>query len=287
MPKDKTELLSSQLDRRKLTPKQIGGGLLAVLSLATVLGGTGCAAKSPEVVTPVTNEAPATNPETAIPSQEAETKKYEAAMQEYKDMDVDSFESLPRDERLLYPMYLINSTVKSGDYNNTYGVGSVGEEFGVEYTQPSRDNNGQEIVNNFMHSYQIAYMQFVEGEAKPFDAVDGQKILSAIYYNVGDGKTTRSYSTAKEEFIGLAESTAIPDKMTATNTSELMSVVGANGEKIEYKDVTYYTESAKTVYARYIYHEFTSYDGKRESIWLVDAMSNTPEELQKDSTIKK
>jgi hypothetical protein len=214
-------------------------------------------------------------------SQKVEEANLET-MEKYDSMSVDEFEALPRDERMLYSQFIIDRTVSHGNYNNGYGKGMIGQDFAVEYTPVSIDNNGQEIVDNRLFGDQISYLQFrvTEELDKLYDASDGIKCLSSVYYEVGNDKNvSHPYLNSKTDKETLDKAICLSNKYTATNTSDLLDGVDGNGDKIQYKIVTYYDQDSKTRYARFIYHEFTNYDGTRQAIWLFDTQKDTLEEL--------
>ncbi|MCG2730930.1 MAG: hypothetical protein L6276_11760 [Acetobacterium sp.] len=54
-------------------------------------------------------------------SADKKTTALAKSMQKYEMMSIETFESLPRQERLIYAQYLINKTRNSGDYEKIYG----------------------------------------------------------------------------------------------------------------------------------------------------------------------
>lgn len=221
---------------------------------------------------------------TASPQEIFESKvdSYAPNMERYRVMDVDTFDKLPRDERLLYSQYITDQTVARGTYDGIYGKGSKNEASGTKTAPMSTSNTGQEIMNDYLYALQISYLQFVESEAKPFDAVDGQKTLSSVFYEVGkDGIVSNTYLSNVELQKTLTNIGTISEKFVATNTSELVSFRSSDGEQAQGKIVTYYDKDSITHYARFIYHEFTTYDGTRKSTWLFDVQAKTIEELSK------
>jgi len=283
-----------------LTAKEIAIRALAIVAIASevVLMGFGVKCGINKIKGHI-NQTTAAATETVQPSQTATTESittttenaltqkvesYVEVMKKYKEMSVDKFEALPRDERLLYSQFIIDRTVATGNYNNGYGKGMLGQDFAVEYTPVSIDNDGQEIVDNGLYGDQISYLQFkvTEKLEKLYDASDGIKCLSSVYYEVGNDKNiSYPYINSKANKETLAKSVCLSNKYTATNTSDLLDGVDSNGDKIQYKIVTYYDQDSKTRYARFIYHEFTDYDGTRQSIWLFDTEKDTLEGLNK------
>jgi hypothetical protein len=214
-------------------------------------------------------------------------KVYSGAMEKYNDMDVDTFEALPLDERLLYSQYLIDRTAASGYYDGSYTNNTIDESeraYAIHPTPATTEDNGQEIINDYSYNIQISYLQHAEdGQIPaPFDASDGQKVLSSVFLLVGkDRNVLQYYTNLKEDEKTLKYPSGIHSNLIATDTSDLLTGKSASGEDIKYKIVTYYSKSdVKTVYTRFAYHEFTDYTGSRKAIWLSDLGSNEAGELQ-------
>jgi len=266
--------------------------LLSSIAILLIIGGyaankmtnenSSVATKSP--ITPVEN--PQTTAETTPATPENTTDKYADSMEKYKAMSVDDFEKLPLDERLLYSQYLVDKSVSSGAYDKMYKEGEKSHDYKVEYVPVSKNNNGQEIVNDNLFMNQISalqsypYVAEVNGHNTTYNAIDGDKILSSVYYNVGKNHpVSKSYLGVKGVNDSMDMPTYQASKYTATNTSEILKGHDNNGNSIEYKVVTYYNSSAQTLYAKYIYHEFTSYDGTRQALWLFDNQSADKTEI--------
>ena len=271
------------------------GLVMAGLALSTVLIG-GCAAKAETPKPTATAEAPANPNQTAVNASEtatpeSKTDKYDSAMEKYANMSIEGFDSLPRDERLLYAEYVIDQSVANSDYDDTYGSGAA-KEFEIKPVKASANNNGQEIINNHIYTFQLSLLQFVVGEEKPFDLKDAEKVLSAAYYEVGSRPVVaQEYLDNRKTEKGLSEkepsTIAITNvKATALNTSDMMEGRDLDGNKVKYKVVTYYNENAKTMYAKFVYHEFTNYDGSRESVWLMDISDYSMDGLDAHGSVK-
>jgi len=240
---------------------------------------------------PGLNEESAKTVESTTPAgQETKVDSYEQSMEKYKDMSVETFEALPRDERLLYSQFLIDQTVGRGTYNQLYGTGKKDETYAIKPSSISKNNNGQEIVDSSLFVTQIACLQYIEdvqAKENQYDTSDGVKVLSSKYYDVGGGLVSNGYKVLKEFLGSLTTPSGAENKDTATDTSDLMSGITKDGEKVSYKIVTHFESvDTKTKYTRYIYHEFTSYDGSRKGAWLFDTSGDTLEELKSISTIK-
>lgn len=243
--------------------------LIILFSIFTISCKTTAAAETTVAVETIPSEARAVSTTTESPLVQ-KVEIYSEAMEKYRSMSIDSFETLPLDERLLYSQYIIDNTLSTDGYNNTYGEGKNGQEFAVGYTPVSQDNNGQEIVSNNLFIDQISYLQWElvvdsGGPKKPYDLSDGIKCLSSVYYEIDN-----RYNSNKAQKETLTIIAYLRAKYSATNTSDLLDGVDSSGNKIQYKTVEFYTDEAKTYYARFMYHEFTNYDGTRQAIWLLE-----------------
>ena len=123
---------------------------------------------------------------------EQKVKSYLKAMEKYNLMSVDEYETLPRNERLLYSKFLIDQNNSNGNYSHAYGKDGVGQDFAVEYTPVSIDNSGQEILDNNLYASQISYLQVERGgNGQQYDVSDGQKCLSYVYYNADNSSAIK------------------------------------------------------------------------------------------------
>lgn len=284
-------------EKNGLTKKQ--KGLMALIAVGlTVAAGLGVSAnanksKAESSRTPLKNEQVANNQKPAetdsvetssAESPELDTDKYGQQMEKYYEMSIDEFESLPRDERLAYATYLIDQTVTRGNYDRMYGPNTARANYAIEYTTPSLKNTAQNILDNSNFVRQIAAMQFIEGgasadhTAQPFDKGDGQKLLSAVYYRVGDGNTSNAYKEFKATLEGLEKPSGIKIISSALDGDKLLTGHDRDGDKVKYKNLT--IEGEDTYYARYIYCEFVSYDNKKQSIWLLDVAEESMNALK-------
>jgi hypothetical protein len=233
----------------------------------------------PSVSTETAETTITTNPEKNVES-------YNAAMEKYKKMSIDTFNKLPRDERLLYSQYLVDQTVSRGNYDAGYGEGAIRNDRIVVPTPTSVENNGQQIVDNLLYSEQIAYIQ-AGIFANDSTTSEGLKFLSYIYYEVGSGKiVSKNYIAAYNQMKTMSKPGILGEKYAATDTSDLASeTIGST--KIDYKIVTYHDiKNTKDIYTRFIYHEYTGYDGAKSTVWLYDTSSNTLEDLKTLTTVK-
>jgi len=227
-----------------------------------------------------------TTAQVAAKKAEKKLEGYRVSMEKYENMDVATFEALPRDERLLYAEYAMDKSIANGDYESAYGSRGA-KEYQKQPIAVDIDNNGQEIMNDHIYKYQLSGLQFVEGEEKPFDIKDGAKVLSAVYYEVGESPIiSGEYLGTKKNGESLPTVAITKEEATAINTSDIQEGRDLEGNKVNYKVVTYYDENAKTIYAKYVYHEFTNYDGSRKSIWLMDMNDYSMDALNANSSVK-
>lgn len=204
------------------------------------------------------------------PTQEETIESYWGGIRKYKEMSVETFEELPRNERLIYSEFIKDLTVSRGTYAAGFGKDKPGEAYAIEPVVVSVENNGQEIINNYLYSEQISYLQFIEGAEKPYDKVDGIKTLSSVYYDVGDDIVTKDYANNKTELESLDKASALLNKYTTLNTSSLINGQDINsGEAVKYKDVTYKNQDSEIFYARFIYCEFKNYKNQSQAVWLL------------------
>jgi hypothetical protein len=278
-------------------------GLLFLCCTASAIvffGAQGGDKQTTEATTEEITPKPA--PEETITANEAAKKKwapYEAAMAKYRDMGTDEFEALPRDERLKYSQYLIDTAARTdfyGEgstdtlYSKYYAAGPNSAKMAISPVRAVVGNNGSEILESNTYALQVAYIQEVDGEddTRPLaeaegnpllDVSDARKALSSVFYNVGDADiVSNRYLGIVSHQEGMTSPNSIT-KDTATDTSKLMNGQDGDGAAVQYKNVTYYSADAKTSYARFVYHEFTSYDGSRQASWLIDVTGDSLEEL--------
>jgi hypothetical protein len=299
----KSETLSeSKHEKKKFSPKK----MVALTAALAVLATAGCGkeasknaqpkptATKTESVTPSQN--PAATPETVPTPSWDKIESYTPTMAKYKDMDVDTFEALPRDERLQYSQYVLDTTIANKAYLIHYGNLSKDHEYMVTPVVASPDNTGQEIENDELYTLQLAYLQAIPnsggqegGTPDKFNLSDGRKVLSSIYYDVGESTstniTTKAYSATVAQEETFTKSYYINEIYTAKDTSVLTTGT-SQGQTVQYKDVTVQDTTGDTYYDRYIYTEFTSYDGSQKSVWLLDAQASSAADLAGFSTVK-
>jgi hypothetical protein len=202
-------------------------------------------------------------------------------LEKYESMDYKSFELLTLDERLPYSQYLIDQSSANGEYDSLYGVGERGYENRVEYTTVSKENTGQEIIDNNLYVLQSSLAQSSEDN---FDLDQGIKILSSAFYVVGElpnDSISNLYLYYKNTVeLTLKNADVLKAAYVVTGTSELRTGKDDNGNDIEYKIIKYReTSQERYSYARVIYYEFSNYDGSKSAVWLFDRQEPSLEEL--------
>lgn len=248
------------------------------------------ATTSPETTQSPDASAKATPPaEVEMTSKEINRlESYAPAMEKYKNMDISTFEALPRSERLLYAQYLMDNSVAREEYSSRYGKYAVKnqQELAITPVPVSLENTGQEIVDGWLLRLQISYVQN-NGSSSIFDVTPGREALSAAYYNVGESGVADEYNAAINMQATLDKPTPIGNKNTVTDTSELLSGKNSQSETVKYKIVTFLTQDNQPLYATFVFDKFKRYDGPEETIWLKEAQSEVSvNDLKKLSSIK-
>lgn len=270
---------TSSLEKKTSLKRKAAAGMLALTALVGVsaCGGGEVVAKAGPVATAeqtakpnqVVEASPTTNPN-------KNTEFYSQVVEKRNLMDVGQFELLPRDEQLVFAQYLIDQSVERGIYNQVYGPGKKNAEYAHTYTKATLSNTGQELLDNELFKQQISYIQFVEGEVKPYDPIDGQKILSAVYWDVNEQKSvTKDFTDTKHQEQTLTHITPLADKHNAVNTSELQNYTDVSGEVVPSKIVESTDNNNKVMYTRFVYHEFKDYKNETRADWYTENISES------------
>jgi hypothetical protein len=261
-------------EKKGLSKKQMAGMAMAGIALAAIAAGVAFNANNrtkPEVIV-YPKQAPAAETTTAT-TPENKVDSYITVMEKYANMDIETFEKLPRDERLQYAQYLIDQKV--GDYGTYYGVTNKNA---ITLEPISVDNSGQEIIDSNLYNLQLSFMQD--------SLIEGEKAMSSVFYNVETGHAvTDAYDKYK---VTLADApVGLEYTRKAENTGNIMTGAdGVGGDQRQYKVVSYYdSTNSETSYARFIYYEFTSYDGSEKSAWLMDGQATNSTELYSLGTV--
>jgi hypothetical protein len=303
------KLSESTKERKKgLTPKKALATVLAFGSLAIPLSGCGKAATTTShTPSPNNTELPSQSP-TATPSAEAspspsatpekaptqqEVDAYASWAEKYTGMDVDTFEALPRDERLAYAQYLMDYTVAHNVYNAMYNDEySSNGDYKITPLVVSPEDTGQDILLNYGYHQQLAFLQLAEGVSTPtLDKTKAQEALSAVLYDAGMTLDIQDSSGQSISIENQNRPTAITFDWTALHTSELQNGHDGRGNKVQYKIVAFHDrpsdpDGGRTKYAEFVYGTFTSYDGSQQSIWLLDTIGKSMNNLRANATVK-
>lgn len=259
-----------------------GVALFAALGAVTI--GNKVGASNEKQQTPIENPSKPNQP-TQTPAAEVTTTatpenkvdSHAASMEKYQSMDVDTFEKLPIDERLAYSEYLIDRVIKRGAYDKIYQTYQSSPCY-ISPAEASTNNSGQEIVDENLYAFQMAFLQYLPSEAKPspLDLPNAQKVLSATFYEVGSGKVVTDIYLKNKAFLADQQhASGISNKRTVTETGSLKTGTSEiDGKKMKYREIAFTDVSdSKTNYIRYVYKQFTNYDGTSSSIWLIDAQT--------------
>ena len=271
-------------------------GLAVALAGAVALGAAGCSgdkvgAQAPEVHPSTTTEAPvAPEKEVETTEKQTNTEKYAQDMEVYRQMSVEQFEQLTLDERLVYAQFLIDKTNEGRDYEIFYADDTPGESYRIDLIEETRDNTDQEIINIYSRKNQLTILQPdpPEGSKIPLNKSEAKKLLSGVFYNVGDNHiVSYSYLNMKKTidntsyiFSGRPESPLASEDIT-----EMMDGVNReNNSPVEYRDIPTSLDGEE-VYYRFVFYTFINYDGNDRSIWLLDIIANS-EDMPRYSGVK-
>jgi len=263
-------------------------GLAVALAGAVVLGAAGCSgdkvgAQAPEVKPSTTTESVAEPTETV--------EDYVDSMEVYGEMSVEEFESLPIDDRLQYAQFLKDITEYRGVYENIYGSGRPGEDQRVDFVTPAIDNSGEDIWDNYRYTVQLAFQQYngmQDGRAL-LDQGDAQKMLSYMFYDVGENvKVRNKYLSLKEQIVGTEYATIMESEDLSFIGGDNLSngTHNSSGQVLNYKDVEYSLPGqSESHFVRFVFYEFKSYDNRDAGVWLIESDGSSIESLSGDSNI--
>jgi hypothetical protein len=267
-----------------LTPEKKKGSLtrkqqiIAIVAISLVIGagiGGGIAASAMSHERPVaTADAKATQNSQAN-TVEQNSESIPEAMKIYEALSIKDFEILPLDVRLLYSQDVIKRDDSKIRYDMLYGDGKPGHDYAVEYTPASKDNNGQEILNNQLYVSQMAYVQSkVDLDGVRFNMAEAVKVVSSNFYNVDtiENQISNSYKGVKDAMQTLTRPVYLNNIYTATDTSDLFGGSDDNGDSIQYKMVTFSDKHGNVYNARYIYYKSLSSDNAPRTVWLLDTI---------------
>jgi len=205
------------------------------------------------------------------------------SMQKYEMMSIETFESLPRQERLVYAQYLINRTRDSGDYQKIYaGENAV---YALKYTEATVNDTGQEIMDNVELKLQYAALQHID-KARTADTADAKKLLSIPFLYIGaDEFLSGTYLDEKAMLERNSKVFAFYDDATALETSDLITYNYDATTVLPAKVVKFVDNTdGVTKYAEYALTEIKNKDKIVQSSWGLIATAATEEDL--DNVIK-
>lgn len=255
---------------RGRTPLVIAGVALAFMAAT----GAGCATKTEAPVD--TSSSPATHvetsPKTEVKLDPQKVESYAQSVEQYKNMDVETFDSLPQHERLLYAKFLLDDSVANGAYNARYGEGAKHHDMMVTPVKASLENTGKEIMDGNTFNEQLVFSQYADDSS--FGVDKAKKVLSSVFNNVGDPSDKQlvgGYLYDMNMIEGETGPTTLTGTFTVLDTSELMTGKDENGETAQYIIVTARDEAYVIFYVRCVYRTFKSYDDSEQAFWLDDA----------------
>lgn len=307
--------LNKKEEKEKKLPKKLIATILAIAALALPLAGCGKAASTPShtpspnkteqpspsqspTASPTTAEvspSPITTPEKAPTQQEVDA--YASWAEKYAGMDISTFEALPIGERLAYAQYLIDYTVAHDVYNAMYNNEySSNGNYKITPSVASSEDTGENILLNVLYHEQLSGLQLLKGASSPtLDTTKAQEALSAVFYDVGNNKTvSKAYTKLFKSYENNTKLRVIPPAWTALHTSKLLNGHDSQGNEVQYKIVTFHDDSidssdpnaGKTLYGEFACYEFTSYNGLKKFIWLLDMIGISMNELKASETIQ-
>lgn len=201
------------------------------------------------------------------------------SMQKYEMMSIETFESLPRQERLVYAQYLINRTRDSGDYEKIYaGENAV---YAKKYTEATINDSGQEIMDNVELKLQYAAAQHIDKE-RTSDTADAKKLLSVPFLYIGEDEfLSGTYLNKKDMLERYNEVFVFYDDSTVLETSDIITY-NYDSDTVLPAKVVKFTDNIDgvTKYAEYALTEIRNKDKIVQSSWSLIAIAATAEDLE-------
>ncbi|KNZ40241.1 MFS transporter [Acetobacterium bakii] len=201
------------------------------------------------------------------------------SMQKYETMSIETFESLPRHERLIYAQYLINKTNDSGNYEKLYG----GENavYALPYKEATINDSGQDIMDNVELKLQYAALQHIDKEMTA-DTADAKKLLTIPFLYIGaDEFLSGNYLNEKEMLERNNNVFVFSDDATALETSDLITYNYDSDTDLPAK-VVKFTDNTDgvTKFAEYALTQVINPDKSVQSSWSLIATAATAEDLE-------
>ncbi len=228
-------------------------------------------------VSPTTAEATTSPTETASPTENADVA---FNIEADKHSTFEQFLGRPRAEKVAFAWDTYAQQISDGRDFNFFKAVPYGDKLSLDEYNPaipevvSKDNNGQQIVNQELFTEQYAAAQAIDPNAlgsSPADIPLEQKLVAGgHYYN--DAKKDPRYAiglktvTNSETTQGLTgiEQTRV-DKF-----SPLQKGVDKDGQAIEYVDC-WVNSDGTTEIQRYVYYSFVAKDNQTHAVWLFES----------------
>ena len=263
------------------------GATLAAAAVAAVL--TSCSS-APTPTAPVATKAP--NPyDAAATALAKQTAAPEATVAPTENADIafnveadkhstyEQFVTRPRAERLAFVLDQYNRQITdaiSFMYLRSVPYGGSAKDTLDIYNPAipgvvSKDNNGQEIVNQALFAEQYAAAQAINPDAigdTPADIPLEEKLASGNSY-YADAKKDPMYAVELNTINSSVNAQIITgiDTVRVDKFSPMQSGVDKDGQAIEYVDC-WVNQAGNTDIQRYVYYTFAGKDNQEHSIWL-------------------
>ena len=212
-------------------------------------------------------------------SADRKTAALAKSMQKYEMMSIETFESLPRQERLIYAQYLINKTRNSGDYEKIYAGENA--EFANRYTEASINDSGQEIMDNYELNLQYAAAQHLDKKMTS-DTEEAKKLLSIPFLYIGnDEYCSGIYLQEKNILERNSEVFVFYDNVTILETSDTSAYSYDSNTVLPAKIVKFTDNNdGVTKYAEFALTEIINEDKSVQYSWSLIAIAATAEALE-------
>jgi len=227
-------------------------------------------------VSPTTAEATTAPTETASPTENADIA---FNVEANKHSTYEQFVTRPRAERLAFVLDQYNRVLTDGissEYLTAVPYGGSAKDTLDTYNPAipgvvSKDNNGQEIVNQALFAEQYAAAQAIDPNATgntPADIQLEEKLASGNSY-YADAKKDPRYAVE----IGIINSSKDAQILTGIDAtrvdkfSPLQKGVDKDGQAIEYVDC-WVNSDGNTEIQQFVYYTFAGKDNQNHDIWL-------------------
>ncbi len=218
--------------------------------------------EDPAVVNPgpSPSDLPSSSP-TSIPIETQPPQQ--SAVERLTGISLVEFQALDRQEQLILVWEMLRESKKIPQH-----FGNANDmlfEFNP-YDIASIENGGNEIVQQFWYLKQLALNQTGDQFKHDLDQELAQKSLAGAYYYT-EGVRTNDYLLYSDVVAGLSERTYNANRYTVTNTGELQQGTDRDGNPLQYRDITYFTDTGSGYKGRFVWNEFTNAHGERVGLW--------------------